>query len=162
MFLNATQASLLNLPSVAEVKKLVENSLMHDWILRIEHVGPIPGKTVCAQWQQWGDSMFAVTDASSVVDGIVACRASYPGHSIRLNAEKVNPRTQMYYPVFRPEQPGNEARLLPHAGVLSSRVNEWFSSLGDRARSARGAAWKVITVVGMLLASLLMLEEVVA
>ena len=162
MFVNATQSSPLNLPSVAELKQLVENSLMHDWILRIEHIGPVKSKTVRTQWQQWGDSMFALTDASSVVDGIVACSASNPGHTIRLNAEKVNPRTQMYYPVFRPEQQGSEARIPHQAGAVSMRVNEWLSSLGDGARSARGAVWKIATIVGMLLASLLMLEEVVA
>ena len=162
MFLNPTRASRLELPSVAEVKKLVEDSLVHDWILRIEHIGSVPGKTVRAQCQQWGESLFAVSDASSVIDGIVACRASYPKHAIRLNAEKVNPRTQMYYPVFQPGQQGSEARIPHHAGALSARFNRGLSSLADGARSMRGAAWKVVTVAGMLLASLLMLEEVVA
>ncbi|UCB55501.1 MAG: ribulose bisphosphate carboxylase small subunit [Thiotrichales bacterium] len=141
MFPNPTQVSRLELPSVAKVKKLVEDSLGHDWMLRIEHVGSVPGKTVRAQWQQWGDSMFAVTDASSVIDGIVACRASYPRHAIRLNAEKVNPRTQMYHRVFRPERQGNEARIQHHAGAVSSRINERLSSLVDAGRSLRGAAW---------------------
>jgi len=162
MFLNPTRASLLELPSVAGVKKLVEDSLMYDWILRIEHIGPAAGNTARAQWQQWGDSMFAVTDASSIVDGIVACRARNPKHAIRLSAEKVNPRTQMYYPVFRPEQQGKEAQMPGYAGAVHSRAGDWLSSLGDRARTLRGAAWKVVTVAGMLLASLLMLEEVVA
>ena len=87
------QASFLNLPSVAEVKNLVEDSLTHDWILRIEHFGPAASTSQSRQWQQWGDSLFAVPDASSVIDGIVACRASHPTHCIRLNAEKVNPRS---------------------------------------------------------------------
>ncbi len=157
------QASLLNLPSIAEVKNLVENSLTHDWILRIEYFGPASGgRTAHGRWQQWGGSMFAVTDASPVIDGIVACRASHPAHSIRLNAEKVNPSTQMYYPVYRPDPHTNQSRLLHHAGAVSARFNTWISSAGHGARRMRGAALKVITVVGMLLASLLMLEEVLA
>jgi hypothetical protein len=108
MSLNPTRASRLELPSVAGVKKLVEDSLVHDWILCIAHIGSVPGKTVRAQWQQWGESMFAVSDASS------------------------------------------------------ARFNQSVSSLADGGKSIRGAAWKVVTVAGMLLASLLMLEEVVA
>lgn len=159
---NPTQASSLNLPSVAEVKKLVEDSLTHDWILRIEHIGPGAGKAKHAQWQQWGDSLFAVTDASSVVDGIVACRSSNPQHAIRLNAEKLKPRTQMYFPVYRPEQQGSEAPIINQAGAVSSRINEYVSSLANGAKTVRSMAWKIATVVGMLLVSLLMLEEVVA
>jgi ribulose bisphosphate carboxylase small subunit len=117
---------------------------------------------VHAQWQQWGGSLFAVTDASSVIDGIVACRTSYPKHAIRLNAEKVNPRTQMYYAVYRPEQHGNEVRILHHVGAVPSRINAWVSSMGNGVKTMRGVAWKIATVVGMLLASLLMLEEVIA
>ena len=159
---NPTQASLLNLPSVAEVKKLVEDSLTHDWILRVEHIGPGAGDAKRAQWQQWGDSLFAVTDASSVVDGIVSCRYSNPQHAIRLNAEKVKPRTQMYFPVYRPEPQGSEARIINRAAAVSSLINEYVSSLANGAKTVRAMAWKIATVVGMLLASLLMLEEVVA
>jgi len=159
---NPTQASLLNLPSVAEVKKLVEDSLTHDWILRVEHIGPGAGDAKRAQWQQWGDSLFAVTDASSVVDGIVSCRYSNPQHAIRLNAEKVKPRTQIYFPVYRPEQQGSEARIINRAAAVSSLINEYVSSLANGVKTVRAMAWKIATVVGMLLASLLMLEEVVA
>ena len=162
MITTPTQASLLNLPSIAQVKELVENSLTHDWILRIEHIGPDGGETVRTQWRQWGDSLYAVTDASSVIDSIVACRTGFPKHAIRLNAEKVNPRTQMYYPVYRPEQHGEEARVLHQLGAVPSMVNDWVSSLGNGARAMRGAVWKIVTVVGMLLVSLLMLEEVLA
>jgi ribulose bisphosphate carboxylase small subunit len=159
---NPTQASFLNLPSVAEVKKLVENSLTHDWILRIEHIGPCAGKAKRTQWQQWGDSLFAVTDAASVIDGIVSCRSSNPQHAIRLNAEKLKPRTQMYFPVYRPEQQGSEAPIINHAGAVSSRINGYVSSLTNGAKAVRGMTWKMATVVGMLLASLIMLEEVIA
>jgi ribulose bisphosphate carboxylase small subunit len=156
------QASLLNLPSIAEVKNLVEDSLTHDWILRIEHFGPGASTSPSRQWQQWGDSLFAIPDASSVIDGIVACRASHPAHCIRLHAEKVNPRTQMYYPVYRPDPRGKEAGMLHHASVVPDRIIAWVSSLANGTSAMRGMAWKIITVAGMLFASLLMLEEVLA
>lgn len=162
MLSTPTRASLLNLPSVTEVSKLVEDSLTHDWILRIEHFGPAAGRTLHERWAQWGDSLFAVKDASAVIDTIVACRTTHPTHAIRLNAEKVNPRTQMYYPVYRPDPHKKEVRLLHRAGAASSRINELLSSLGSGARTVRGMVLKVITVGGMLLASLLMLEEVIA
>ena len=163
MVSTSTQASLLNLPSVAEVKKLVEDSLTHDWIVRIEHFGPHAGKTVHEQWMQWGDSQFAIKDASSVIDSIVACRTSHPKHAIRLNAEKVRPRSQLYYWVYTPEQHVKNAPLIAHDSVNTPvRINNWLSRLGDSAVAARARLWRVVTVIGMLFASLLMIEEVVA
>jgi len=162
MLSTPSQASLLNLPSVAEVKQLVEDSLTHDWILRIEYFGPAAGKPPHDQWMQWGDSLFAVKDATSVIDSIVACRTSHPRHAIRLNAEKLKPRTQMYFPVYRPEQHGEAAQSAHQAGAVAARINAWQSSLGKGVGNLRGMAWKIATVAGMLLASLLMLEEVVA
>jgi len=159
-----SQASLLNLPSVAEVKKLVEDSLTHDWILRIEHFGPHAGKAVHEQWMQWGDSLFAVKDASSVIDSIVACRTSHPEHAIRLNAEKVRPRSQLYYWVYTPEQNVKTAPpLIAHDSVNTpARISNWISRLGDSAVAARTRLWRIVTVIGMLFASLLMIEEVMA
>ena len=139
MITTPTQASPLNLPSVAKVKELVENSLTHDWILRIEHIGPDGGETVRTQWRQWGDSLYAVRDASSGIDSIVACRSSNPKHAIRLNAEKVNPRTQMYYPVYRPEQQGEEeARVLQKVAVKTSSAGAASFSLRKRMKLFRG------------------------
>lgn len=156
------QASHLNLPLVAGLKKLVEDSLTHDWILRIEHIGPASGMAAHPHWTQWGDSLFAVRDASSVIDTVVACRSSHPTHAIRLNAEKVNPRTRMVYAVYDPEPGGQELQLAPAAEGLMTRLNTATSWLGNSAAAMRGLAWKVITVAGMLLASLLMIEEVFA
>ena len=74
----------------------------------------------------------------------------------------MKPRTQMYFPVYRPEPQGSEARIINRAAAVSSLINEYVSSLANGAKTVRAMAWKIATVVGMLLASLLMLEEVVA
>ncbi len=157
------QASLLNLPSVADVKKLVEDSLTHDWILRIEHFAPCADQAAHEQWMQWGDSLFAVRDASSVIDSIVACRTSHPKHTIRLNAEKVRPRCQLYYWVYTPEQHVRNAHLVAHDSFSTPvRINNWLSRLEDSGLATRARLWRVATVIVMLLASLLMIEEVMA
>ena len=156
------QASHLNLPSIGGLKRLVEDSLTHDWILRIEHIGPASGMAADPHWTQWGSPLFAVRDASSVIDTIVACRSSHPTHAIRLNAEKVKPRTRMVYAVYHPEPAGQEPQLAPVSEGLMTRLSTSASWLGNSATAVRGFAWKVITVAGMLLASLLMIEEVFA
>ena len=53
-------------------------------------------------------------------------------------------------------------KFLQQVGTVPSLISDWVSSLGNGARAMRGLAWKVATVAGMLLVSLLMLEEVLA
>ena len=157
-----TTASLLNLSSITDLNRLVEGGLTHDWILRIEHFDPDTTRSQPQQWQPWGESLSKIQDALPVIDGIVACRAHYPMHSIRLHAEKLRPRTQIFYPVYSPDQHRKEASILHHANVVPARINEWLSSLGNAAKKMNSMAFRIITIAGMLLVSLLMLEEAVA
>ena len=156
-----SRAALLNLPAIPEIASLVEENLTHDWILRVEHCASDVIKPMRGQWEQWGDSLFAVTDPASVIDNIVACRASHPDHSIRLNAEKVRPRTRFYYWVYTPEQHVISSPQVVHDSVNTPfRVKNWLSRLGDGAIAARTRLWRFVTVIAMLLFSLLMIEEV--
>jgi ribulose bisphosphate carboxylase small subunit len=157
------QAAVLNLPAIAEIARLIEENLTHDWILRVEHSSSESIKPMCRQWEQWGDSMFAVTDPALVIDNIVACRASHPDHSIRLNAEKVRPRSQLYYWVYTSGQHAMNAPLIEHDPVNTPvRINNWLSRLGDSAVAARSRLWRILALIGMLFASVLMIEEVMA
>jgi ribulose bisphosphate carboxylase small subunit len=160
---NHAQAAFLNLPAIPEIARLIEENLTHDWILRVEHCNSDIIKPRHAQWEQWGDSVFAITDPSPVIDYIVACRASHPDHSIRLNAEKLRPSSRLYYWVYTPEQHGMHQHPVAHDSVNTPvRINSWLSRLGQSAIAARTRLWRLVTVMGMLLASLLMIEEVMA
>ncbi len=160
---NHSQAALLNLPTIPDIARLVEENLTHDWILRVEHCTSDVIKPMCQQWEQWGDSLFAVTDPASVIDNIVACRRSYPDHSIRLNAEKVRPRTRFYYWVYTPEQHATSSpRIADNTVNAALPAGNWLSRLVNGAIAARSWLWRVATVIAMLFASLLMIEEVMA
>lgn len=84
-------------PDRVQLKKIIENSLLSDWIIRIEHEH---GDTN-SNWLQWGDTFFAIRSAESVLDTIMDCYHRNGNCSIRMNAEKVLPRTRMLYTVCR-------------------------------------------------------------
>jgi ribulose bisphosphate carboxylase small subunit len=162
MSTNPTTAELLNLSSITKVNRLIEGGFTHGWLLRIEHFDPGATRTQAQQWQPWGETLFKVPDALPVIDAIVACRTHYPTHSIRLHAEKLRPRTQMFYPLYSPDQHAIEASVLHHTSVVPARINQWLSSLGNAAKTINGMVFRIVTIAGMLLVSLLMLEQAMA
>lgn len=162
MSTNPGRAELLNLSSITDVKQLIEGGMTHGWILSIEHYDRDTTITRSEQWQPWGESLWRIPDALPVIDGIVACRTRYPTHPIRLHAQKLKPRMQMFYPVYSPHQHDKEERILHHTSVVPARISEWLSTPGVAAKKLNGMVFKIITIAGMLLASLLMLEEGIA
>jgi ribulose bisphosphate carboxylase small subunit len=158
-----SQADFLNLPAIPEIARLIEDNLAYDWILRVEHSASDVIKPMHRQWKQWGDSLFAITDPSPVIDSIVACRASHPDHNIRLHAEKVRPSSRLYYWVYTPEQHAQDTPMIEHDSVdTPARANQLLPSLRNTGMAVRARVWRVVTIIGVLLASLLMLEEVMA
>lgn len=145
-----------------ELERLIENTLSHNWILRVEHAQDV--KPVCMHWEQWGDAQYCVKDAGAVIRCIQACRAEYPTHSVRLYAEKTSPRTQFIYPVYRPEGNTGTAQVLPGKWTAqASRFGSWMKphqAVGGIA--ARTRIRRIMIVTGMLLGSLLAFEEVIA
>jgi hypothetical protein len=82
-------------------------------------------------------------------------------HNIRLNAEKLKPRSRMLYCVYR----------APHSmpGTLNQQeiITTWQAgslgiSLTNAMQKVRDRVWRMATVAGMLLASLLLIEEAMA
>ena len=144
-----------------ELERLIENTLSHNWILRVEHTQDV--NPVCTQWQQWGKAQYCVKDARPVIRCIQACRAEYPTHSVRLYAEKTSPQTRFIYPVYRSEGNTGSAQVLPGKWTAQvSRLSVWLKPLATGPIAARTRMWRIITVTGVLLASLLAFEEVIA
>ena len=87
-----------HLPStgkMAEVRKLISDYLCGNCSVRIEHTPRIVDRHV--HWDQWGEAFFALKDATPVIDGIVACRAEHPDHTIRLCAERLHPQSRLVF-----------------------------------------------------------------
>lgn len=147
-----------DVPVIDNIKQLVETTLLYDWVVRIEYSTDYT--TNSAQWQQWGETKFAVRDSTTVLDAIKTCRYSNPGRGIRLFAEKMHPQTRLLfwiYPVVEPP-----AQASKQVNVITGDIRKYLAPLNDGLSAARQRIWKITAIAGMLMASLLVLEEVVA
>ena len=80
---------------LAEVNQLVTRYLCGDCVVRIDHTPRVVDGQV--RWQPWGQTFFAIRDAGPVLDAIIACRASYPTHTIRVCAERLQPQSRLVF-----------------------------------------------------------------
>lgn len=148
----------VNMPDLDRLESLIESSFTHNWILRVEHTDEaVPGTT---SWRQWGEALFAIREAAPAMESIRTCRAAYPMHNIRLHAEKLMPRTRMLYCVYRaplalPEE--DVQQVVAAAPPVSPGA-----SLGTALQAVQNRVWRMITLAGMLIASLLLIEEAMA
>jgi ribulose-bisphosphate carboxylase small chain len=78
-----------------EVRQMISKYLCGDCVVRIEHTPRVVDRHV--RWQPWGQTFFALKDATPVIDEIVACRASFPTHTIRLCAERLRPQSRLVF-----------------------------------------------------------------
>ena len=155
-------ASVVKLHYLDELERHIENTLSDHWILRVEHTEDV--NPVHTQWQQWGNALYCLKEARPLIHSIQACRVKHPTHSIRLYAEKTSPRIRLIYPVYRPEGNTGSAQNLPGKRIAqaSRRFGNWLEPLRTGAIAARTRIWRIVTVTGMLLGSLLVFEEVIA
>ena len=106
-------------PDTVRLRKLIEDSLLSDWVIRIEY----GNGSYDSDWLQWGDTIFAIRSAEPVLDAIVDCYNRNSNCPIRLHAEKVRPQTRMLYTVSKPQvYPTNavakpEKSIFPHLGA---------------------------------------------
>jgi ribulose bisphosphate carboxylase small subunit len=153
-----TEQPCINMPDLDRLESLIESSLTHSWILRVEHTDEAVPNT--SSWQQWGEALFAIREAAPVMESIAACRDAYPMHNIRLHAEKLMPRTRMLYCVYRVPQ------ALPEMDVQQAIPAKPPASLGATLITALQAVhhrvWRVATLAVMLAVSLLLMEEAMA
>lgn len=80
-----------------KIAQLVDQSLLGDCAIRIEHSGVEQN----GAWVQWGQTLFAIKSAEQVMAVIDACHTSCPSHDIRISAEKFRPQMRMVYNVCR-------------------------------------------------------------
>ncbi|WP_455199535.1 ribulose bisphosphate carboxylase small subunit [Kaarinaea lacus] len=86
-------------PDTAYLRKIIENSLLCDWAIRIEYHGEETG-VHC--WQLWDKTFFAIKSAKDVVLAISNCYKAQPRSTIRIVAEKFRPQTRMLFTVYDP------------------------------------------------------------
>lgn len=102
-------------PDTGKIKRLIESSLLFDWIIRIE-VSRGGSRHTC--WEQWDQSFFALHTAESVIAALKSCYSKHPDCPIRINAEKVRPQTRMYFTAYNPRYLHTEPTLESRTSAL--------------------------------------------
>jgi ribulose bisphosphate carboxylase small subunit len=95
-------------PDTAYLKKIIENSLLTDWAIRIEYHG---GESETDCWQLWDKTFFAIRSAENILRAIVNCYTKHPRKTIRIYAEKCRPQTRMLFTVYNPQYLPAETEL---------------------------------------------------
>jgi ribulose-bisphosphate carboxylase small chain len=81
-----TQGAFSFLPDLtdAQIRAQVDYCLGNGWAVSVEHTDdPHPRNTY---WEMFGPPMFDLKDAAGAMTEIASCRATFPGHYIRVNA----------------------------------------------------------------------------
>ena len=95
-------------PDTAYVKKIIENSLLGDWAIRIEYQSE---ELESSSWQTWNKTFFAIDAADDVLIALRDCYAKHPKCTIRLHAERFRPQTRIIYTVYDPQHLPAETEL---------------------------------------------------
>lgn len=86
-------------PDTAYIKKIINNSLLFNWAIRIEYQDVKSGS---GNWELWDKTFFAVRSATPVIESLMKCYLKHSGSVIRLNAEIFRPQSQLFYTVYNP------------------------------------------------------------
>lgn len=105
-----TQGTFSFLPDLsdAQILRQLDHALARGWAIGIEHTDdPHPRNTF---WEMHGMPMFDLQDAAGVLMEIQDCRATFPGHYVRVTAFDATHGTESVVLSFLvqrpPEEPG--------------------------------------------------------
>ncbi len=156
---------LFNIPKAAEIKNLITENLMYDWVLRIEHSDNVD--LYQTQWKQWGQTRYAVKNSDGLMQDIYACRARFSKNSIRLSAEKICPQTKITFFVYRPQDdmeqdayhPSDIERVMTTSELAVTQNQQWPQKIYALMESGKAKVWRNIAIFCMLITSLILIEE---
>ena len=86
-------------PDTAHIRKIIENSLLCDWAIKIEYLDM---ESEIATWQTWDKTWFAVNSARPVLESLANCYKANPRFIIRIHAEKFRPQSTLLFCVYNP------------------------------------------------------------
>ena len=101
-------------PDLAYIRKVIANSLLSDWAIRVEYHN---GEFEPAGWQLWDKTFFAIRSAEPVLKALIECYTKNPKRAIRLNAEKFHPQSSILYFVYNPQFLPKETEFKPHSST---------------------------------------------
>jgi ribulose bisphosphate carboxylase small subunit len=115
-------------PDTGKIKKLIESSLLFDWIIRIEFDR---GESEHTRWEQWDQTFFALRTAESVIAALKSCYMKNPHRIIRIYAEKFRPQTRMYFTAYNPQYLHTEPSLKPQTSGMRSTCIQDHAAMGS-------------------------------
>lgn len=104
-------------PDTAYIKKIIENSLLADWAIRIEYQDV---ESESASWQLWDNTFFALRSANPVLESLMNCYSKNQKCVIRINAEKFRPQSHLLYTVYNPSFVPSETESKRHSALTRS------------------------------------------
>jgi ribulose-bisphosphate carboxylase small chain len=81
-----TQGTFSYLPDLsdAEIAAQISCAQAKGWAVAVEFTDDPHPRNVL--WEMWGLPMFGLTDPAGAMQEVLACRAAYPGHYVRVTA----------------------------------------------------------------------------
>jgi ribulose-bisphosphate carboxylase small chain len=108
MYLRHGSFSYLPVLSDDEIAAQIRYALLNGWPVSLEYTDDPHPRNV--YWEMWGLPMFDLTEPDGVLREIDECRATFPGHYIRMlayDAKLGRQTTTMSFVVHRPaDEPG--------------------------------------------------------
>ncbi len=133
-----TQGTFSYLPDLAddEIRAQVEYALAQGWAVSVEYTDdPHPRNSY---WEMWGNPMFDLKDPAGVMAEVVASRAQFPRHYIRVNAFDATrgfETTRLSFIVNRPrDEPGFVLRRQEGAGRVIRYTIDSYATTAPEGR----------------------------
>jgi ribulose-bisphosphate carboxylase small chain len=81
-----TQGTFSYLPDLtdSEIRAQIGYALHRGWAIAVEFTDDPHPRNVL--WEMWGLPMFGLADPAAALDEVLACRAQYPDHYVRVTA----------------------------------------------------------------------------
>jgi len=118
-------------PDKAYIKRIIENSLLADWAIRIEYQAD---EGQADSWLLWAEVFYAIRSAESVLAALLDCYTKRPLSTIRINAERYRPQSRILYTVYNPHFLPAKSDSKPQSVTrkLSREISHWPAQTGLR------------------------------
>jgi ribulose-bisphosphate carboxylase small chain len=106
--MRVTQGAFSFLPDLTDtqIRAQIDYCLAKGWAVSVEHTDDIHPRNT--YWEMFGMPMFDLRDAAGAMQEVDACRKTFPGHYIRINAFDATRGWEAVRLSFLAARPGNE------------------------------------------------------
>ena len=120
-----TQGAFSFLPDLSDgqIRSQLEYCLAKGWAVSVEHTDDIHPRNT--YWEMYGMPMFDLADAAGAMQEIDACRKTFPGRYVRVNAFDATRGWETVRLSFIVHRPAEEPRLRLRRTQAEGRVQRY-------------------------------------